>query len=118
MTALVVGAMTMSVGMVAFAFSPSLAVAVGAYAVMGATGPASKAVSDGYMQLAVDAAYHGRVGSLTQVTRGLEGLSALFAGAIAQVVGVESALVFAAVITGAIAIWLLLSFKQYGVDGW
>ena len=118
LTALVVGAMTMSVGMVAFAFSPSLAVAVGAFAVMGATGPASKAVSDGYMQLAVDPAYRGRVGSLTQVTRGFEGLSALFAGAIAQVVGVESALVFAAVITAAIAVWLLLSFRQYGVDGW
>ena len=116
LTALVVGAMTMSVGMVAFAFSPSLAVAVAAFAVIGATGPVGKAVSDGYMQLAVDSAYRGRVGSLTQVSRGFEGLSAFLAGGIAQVVGVESALVFAAVITGTIAIWLLLSFKRYGVD--
>ena len=118
LTALVAGGMMMSVGMAVFAFSPSLAVAVGAYAFMGATGPASKAVSDGYMQLAVDPAYRGRVGSLTQVLRGLTGLSALLAGGIAQVIGVQGALVFAAVIIGVTAIWLLLGFKQYGVEGW
>ncbi len=118
LTALVAGGMTMALGMAVFAFSPSLAVAVGAFAVMGATSPASKAVSDGYMQLAVDPAYRGRVGSLTQVTRGLEGLSAFLAGGIAQVVGVQGALVVAAVITGVIAVWLLVSFRRYGVEGW
>ena len=118
LTTLVMGAMTMSAGMAVFAFSPSLAVAVAAYAVIGATGPVGKPVSDGYMQLAVDPAYRGRVGSLTQVLRGLGGLSALLAGGIAQLAGVESALVFAAVITGMISIWLLLIFKQHGVDGW
>ena len=118
LTALVGGGMATGVGMVIFAFSPSLAVAVGAFAFMGAASPASKAVSDGYMQLAVDPVYRGRVGSLTQVTRGLEGLSAFLAGGIAQVLGVQGALVFAGVVTGAIAIWLLLSFKRYGVEGW
>ena len=118
LTALVGGGMTMALGMAVFAFSPSLAVAVSAFVVVGAAGPAGRALTDGYMQLAVDSAYRGRVGSLTQVTRGLGGLSAFLAGGIAQVIGVQVALVFAAVITGAIAIWLLVSFKRYSVDGW
>ena len=37
---------------------------------------------------------------------------------IAQTVGAQGALVFAAVITGAIAVGLLVSFRRYGVEGW
>ena len=33
-------------------------------------------------------------------------------------IGVQGALVVAAVITGVIAVWLLVSFRRYGVEGW
>ena len=118
LTALALAALGTSAGMVAFAFSPSLVFAVFGFALIGASEPVRKAVSDGYMQLAVTPEFRGRVGSLSQITRGLDSLSALLAGALAEVLGVEIALVIGAGVVGLVAIWLLATFKQYGVEGW
>jgi MFS family permease len=108
----------LGLGMVAFALAPTLGFAIAAFALIGAMLPVQKALTDGYIQLAVHDEYRGRVGSLIQMTRGVSSLSALLAGTMAQFLGVEIAIAIAGVTVAAGALWSFSTFRRYGVDGW
>jgi MFS family permease len=108
----------LSEGMIAFAVAPSLPLAMGAFVVIGSTLPIQKALTDGYIQLAVAGEYRGRIGSLMQMTRGVSSLSTFLGGATAQFLGVETAIMLAGVSVAGWAVWSFRTFKRYGVDGW
>jgi len=108
----------LGVAMIAFAAAPTLGLAIAAFVVIGAMLPIQKALTDGYIQLAVAEEFRGRVGSLIQMTRGVSSLSALLAGAMAQFLGVEIAIAIAGATVSAGALWSFRTFKRYGVDGW
>ena len=107
-----------ALGMLLFAFSPSLGLAVFAYGVLSATSPSQKAILDGYLQLAVPSEYRGRIGSLNQMARGIAALAAFLAGVLAQLFGVWVAIVAAAVVVVFIGIWAMLGLRHYQVEGW
>jgi hypothetical protein len=110
--------LVMGLAMIVFALAPVIGVAVGAFAVAGAAVPAMKAASDGYIQLAVANEFRGRIGSLNQITRGVSSLSAFLAGASAQFLGVQTAILLAAACVIVIALWSTTTFRKYPVDGW
>ena len=107
-----------ALGMVLFAFAPSLAVGLVAFMVLYAMSPAQKALLDGYIQLAVPSEYRGRVGSLNQVTRGLAALAAFLAGAMVQFLGIWLAIVAAGALIAGVGVWSLLGLRRHRIEGW
>ncbi len=90
-----------ALGMVLFAFSPSLAIGLVAFVILSATSPAQKALLDGYIQLAVPSEYRGRIGSLNQMARGVAALAAFLAGVMVHFLGIWLAIVAARVVIAA-----------------
>lgn len=107
-----------ALGMVLFAFSPSLALGMGAFMILYAMSPVQKALLDGYIQLAVPSEYRGRVGSLNQMTRGLAALAAFLAGVMVQFLGVWLAIVAAGVLIAVIGVWSLVGLRYNRIEGW
>ena len=108
----------LGLAMIAFALAHTLGLAIAAFVMIGAMLPVQKAITDGYIQLAVAGDYRGRVGSLIQMTRGVSSLSALLAGATAQLLGVQVAIAIAGAVVAVGALWSFRTFRHYGVDGW
>ena len=107
-----------ALGMVLFAFAPSLAVGLVAFMILYAMSPAQKALLDGYIQLAVPSDYRGRVGSLNQVTRGLAALAAFLAGVMVQFLGIWLAIIAAGTLIAGVGVWSLLGLRYHRVEGW
>lgn len=107
-----------ALGMVLFAFAPSLALGLVAFTIMSAMSPAQKALLDGYVQLAVPSEYRGRIGSLNQMTRGVAALAAFLAGVMVQFLGIWLAIVGAGVLIAGIAVWALAGLGRHRIEGW
>lgn len=107
-----------ALGMVLFAFAPSLALGVVAFVILSAMSPAQKALLDGYIQLAVPSEYRGRIGSLNQMARGVAALAAFLAGVMVQFLGIWLAIVAAGVLIAFIGVWALAGLRHHRIEGW
>lgn len=107
-----------ALGMVLFAFAPSLALGLVAFVILSAMSPAQKALLDGYIQLAVPSEYRGRIGSLNQMARGVAALTAFLAGVMVQVLGIWLAIVAAGVLIAFIGVWALAGLRHHRIEGW
>ena len=107
-----------ALGMVLFAFAPSLALGLVAFIILSAMSPAQKALLDGYIQLAVPSEYRGRIGSLNQMARGVAALAAFLAGVMVQFLGIWLAIVVAGVLIAGIGVWALAGLRRHRIEGW
>ena len=108
----------MAIAMVAFALSPSLGIGVVLFGLVGVTQPVFRATSEGFLQLAISSKYRGRIASLNQISRGLRVLGGFVAGGVAQMIGVEAAIIVAGIIVLGVSILCWLAFRSIPVEGW
>ena len=107
-----------ALGMVLFAFAPSLALGLVAFIILSAMSPAQKALLDGYIQLAVPSEYRGRIGSLNQMARGVAALAAFLAGVMVQFLGIWLAILAGGIVIAGIGGWALAGLRHHRIEGW
>lgn len=101
---LLAGVIMFGGGLVAFALSPWLSVALLALLVVGIASTSYRAVNQTLLQTHTDDAYRGRVMSMYLLDRGMAPLGALLAGILATAYGTRDAVAILGILTAAFAV--------------